>query len=124
MCWAVIQRLRFTCRSFPEPTIEVRRHRVAVVAGLDGYHYVIATFARALLVTVTAPDKAYAFDEARHQLAQAARTVEPVDHDPALRKTYRRVMRQIAPNCGGLRHKLWALWRVWHPLLPPVKPVT
>jgi tetratricopeptide (TPR) repeat protein len=91
--------------------------------GLDGYHYLIATCARALLVTITAPDKGYAFDEARHQLAQAARTIEPVDHDPALRKTYRRVVWQIAANCGGLRHRLWALWRMCRPVLPAVRPV-
>jgi cellulose synthase operon protein C len=93
------------------------------MSGLDGYHHLIATFARAVLVTVTAPDKGYAFDEARHQLTQAARTVEAIDHDGALGKTYRRVVWKIATNCGGLNRKAWALWRMSRPVLPPAKPV-
>ncbi len=106
------------------PCARWRRSRITSrtdLASLDGYHYLIATFARALLVTITAPDRTYAFDEARHQLTQAARTIEPLLQDGALRKTYRRVVWQMAANCGGLRHKAWALWRTCRPVLPRAK---
>jgi tetratricopeptide (TPR) repeat protein len=90
---------------------------------VDGYTLLIATFARAVLVTVTAPDKTYAFDEARHQLTQAARTIGPLLYHTAMRKTYRRVVWRIAKNCGGLGRKLWALWRMQNPVLPPARPM-
>jgi tetratricopeptide (TPR) repeat protein len=90
---------------------------------VDGYTLLIATFARAVLVTVTAPDKTYAFDEARHQLTQAARTIGPLLYHTALLKAYRSVVRRIAKNCGGAGRKLWALWRTRNPVLPPARPM-
>jgi tetratricopeptide (TPR) repeat protein len=89
---------------------------------LDDYHLLIATFARAVLVTVTAANKSYVFDEARQQLTHAARTLGAISHDSALRASYRRVVSKISQNCGTIAAKLWALWRGWFPLLPPAKP--
>lgn len=93
----------------------------ADLGGLDPYHRSIATYGQALLGTLTASDKARALDDARHQLAESARTSEPLDHDSALRATYRRVVAQIAANCGGLKARLWAWWRGMLPVLPAAK---
>jgi tetratricopeptide (TPR) repeat protein len=92
------------------------------LSGADAYTHLITTFARAVLVTVTAADKTYAFAEARHQLTQAARTISPLLHYTAVYKAYRRVVWKVAANSGGLGRKLWALWRMYRPLLPPDSP--
>lgn len=91
-------------------------------AQLDANHQWIAALSRALLYTLQRPETEAAFDDARRHLAQTAKAIrDPIDRDAAFAVAYRKCVRQIAGNCGGLQPMLWSVWRTWQPLLPKLK---
>jgi tetratricopeptide (TPR) repeat protein len=91
------------------------------VSSLDGTHRFLHELARGLLLVRRAPLQArwQTLKGACRSLAEAARKNKPMSEDlPALRRTYRRVIRRLAHEAGGLRARLWACWRRLVPLLP------
>jgi tetratricopeptide (TPR) repeat protein len=61
-----------------------------------------------------------AFRRARRQLDDAVRTMVPLNDDRrALLAVYRRCVRRLARDRGGVPALLWSRWRCWRPMLPP-----
>jgi tetratricopeptide (TPR) repeat protein len=90
---------------------------------LDGTHRFVYELARAMQLLRSTPQQArrQVFHEIRRALAEQARTNKPMSEDlPAVRRIYRRCIRRIAEDVGGLRATLWAGWRQLFPLLPKV----
>jgi tetratricopeptide (TPR) repeat protein len=89
------------------------------LAGLDGYHRMIAYMIRALAMTLSNPSEGFA--PARRFLAEAASGCEPIQHDPALEQAYQQSLGLMAQTNGTLAARLWRWWRWMQPILPPVQ---
>jgi hypothetical protein len=64
-------------------------------------------------------DRRQTLAEARRRLAEAAAACRPLVQDrPAVRRAYRRCVRRLARDAGGVRAALWSCWRRLFPLLP------
>jgi len=90
-------------------------------ASLDGTHkYVYGLVETLLLVQqATAAEQPVVFRRVRRQLAETARTMGPLKDDRlALMATYRRCVRRLAYDRGGMTALLWSWWRRLRPLLP------
>jgi tetratricopeptide (TPR) repeat protein len=87
---------------------------------LDDYYQVIRTLAECVLQVRQAspPERGGAFNEARRRLLALAARSEPIQHDRALRAAYRRCVRRLAADRGGLKAALWGWRRRLLPLLP------
>lgn len=84
---------------------------------LDPYHRFIAALAEAMLLARSpGPDR---FAAVRTLLADSARGSQPVQHDRALRGSYRKCLQVVAQHCPGLGVRLWRLYRTLVPRLPP-----
>jgi hypothetical protein len=66
-----------------------------------------------------AAERGPVFADVRRQLRQAAADATPLVQDrPAVRRAYRKGIRRIAKDVGGLSAAVWCLWRRMFPLLP------
>lgn len=87
---------------------------------LDSYHQLLRLWVEVLLEVQKTPpaERGRAFDDARRRMHQSATAISSVRQDPALVITYRRFIRRIAQECGGLRAMVWGRWRSSRPVLP------
>jgi tetratricopeptide (TPR) repeat protein len=92
-------------------------------ASLNRAHCFVRALARSLAaVQLAAPgSRAAAFAEARKKLADSARTCSPTAEARAVRPAYRAGVARLAGDLGGVRARLWAVWRWLFPLLPAAK---
>jgi tetratricopeptide (TPR) repeat protein len=91
---------------------------------LDVTHKYVHRLIEVLLSVQEAPpaERSSAFRKARQQLDDAVRTMVPLNDDRrALLATYRRCVRRLAHDRGGMPAMLWSRWRCWRPMLPPAK---
>jgi cellulose synthase operon protein C len=91
----------------------------------DPTHRFLAELLRGVTVVQRAApaDRPRAFAEARRQLAAAAVRSTPLVQDrPAVRRAYRRCVRRLARDRGGLVGLLWGWYRWLRPLLPDKSP--
>jgi len=93
-------------------------------SSLDVTHKYVHRLLEALLsVQQAAPvERSSAFRHARQQLDDAVRTMVPLNEDRrALLAAYRRCVRRMALDRGGVPAFVWSRWRCWRPHLPPAK---
>ena len=91
---------------------------------LDVTHKYVHRLVETLLsVQQAAPaERSSAFRRARQQLDEAVRTMVPLNDDRrALLAAYRRCVRRLAQDRGGVPAFVWSRWRCWRPQLPPAK---
>ena len=91
---------------------------------LDVTHKYVHRLVETLLsVQQAAPaERSSAFRRARQQLDDAMRTMVPLNDDRrALLAAYRRCVRRLAQDRGGVPAFVWSRWRCWRPQLPPAK---
>jgi tetratricopeptide (TPR) repeat protein len=93
-------------------------------ASCDVTHKYVHRLVETLLsVQQAAPaERSSAFRRARKQLDDATRTMVPLNDDRrALLVSYRRCVRRLALDRGGVPAFVWSHWRCWRPQLPPAK---
>jgi tetratricopeptide (TPR) repeat protein len=95
--------------------------RLEDVEDFDNTHQYVHRMVQALLsVQQVAPaERGAAFLKARQQLAEAEKSLAPLKDDRlALLQSYRRCVRRLARDGGGLAGQLWSHYRRWRPRLP------
>jgi tetratricopeptide (TPR) repeat protein len=89
-------------------------------AVLDPDHvYLHALLEAILLVQEANPsERTVAFDTARQRFEGTSVDQFRLDHREAILPTYRRAVRRLAQEVGGMRARMWSWWRCRHPNLP------
>jgi hypothetical protein len=91
------------------------------VSPFDATHKYVHRMVEALLAVQQAapPERGAACARARRQLDEAEKAFAPLTDDrPALLQAYRRCVRRLAKDGGGLSARVWSAWRSRRPRLP------
>jgi hypothetical protein len=94
------------------------------VSTFDVTHKYVHRLIEVLLSVQRVPlaERSEAFRRARQQLDDAVRTMVPLNEDRlALLQAYRRCVRRLAQDRGGMSALVWSHWRCWRPMLPPAE---
>jgi tetratricopeptide (TPR) repeat protein len=89
---------------------------------MDSTHRFVYTLLRAILSIRQSPpaERRNALAGAKKRLAEAVEQCTPLGQDrAAVRRAYRKSVRRMAQDCGGLGAAWWAWWRCLRPQLPP-----